>query len=106
MTPTSSSQRRPTGDARVIEFRRRNDTGRAGAPVIAWATKGELVEHAAYRELPTGRTGWFLGEAAVPALASVEMGESVLVFRSRDDGALFTYSQYDAARGVTFEELR
>ena len=74
-------------------------------PLITWATRAELVEHAAYRETPSGRTGWYLGEAHVPALSRLELGDSVLVFRSRGDGQLFTHSLFDTLRGVAFEDV-
>jgi hypothetical protein len=94
------------GLAPVIAFRPRNDALPAHLPSrISWATRAELVEHAAYREIPSGRVGWYLGEAPVPALARLELGESVLVFRSRGDGQLFTYSLFDALRGVALEEI-
>jgi hypothetical protein len=81
------------------------DIGDAVRPLITWATRAELVEHAAYRETPSGRTGWYLGEAHVPALSRLELGDSVLVFRSRGDGQLFTHSLFDTLRGVAFEDV-
>lgn len=97
------------GLAQVIAFRPRilheSDVAHEAPRHITWSTRGELVEHAAYREVPSGRIGWYLGQAPVPALSRLQLGEAVLVFRSRGDGQLFTYSLFDALSGVAFEDV-
>ncbi len=88
------------GLARVIPFRSRA----APAPVesLTWYDAPRFERGARYREIPSGRTGYFIGASEVAPLIAMELSALVLLFRDPESGVLWICTESEAMVGVGY----
>ncbi|MTA13610.1 MAG: hypothetical protein F2534_13490 [Actinobacteria bacterium] len=89
--------------AQVIPFRPRPEP----TPVepITWYDAHRFERGARYREIPTGRTGYFIGVSEVPPLTAIDLSPLVLLFRDPETGAMWICSESEAMVGVGYEPV-
>ena len=86
--------------AQVIPFRLR-----ATPPpeeFLSWYDAHRFERGARYREIPTGRTGYFIGLSEVPPLTAIDLSALVLLFRDPDSGAMWICTESEAMVGVSY----
>jgi hypothetical protein len=91
------------GLARVIPFRPRPESTPVEA--ITWYQAHRFERGARYRELPSGRTGYFIGASEVPPLTAIDLSPLVLLFRDPETGVMWICSESEAMVGVSYEQV-
>jgi len=107
MNPTGRSGARVSGRcavgdgmAQVIPFRPRAES--PPDEPITWYEAHRFERGARYREIPTGRTGYFIGLSEVPPLTAMDLSSLVLLFRDPDSGAMWICTESEAMVGVGY----
>lgn len=91
------------GLARVIPFR-----ARPVAPpteTLTWYHAHRFERGARYREIPSGRTGYFIGVSEVPPLTAMDLSPLVLLFRDPETGVMWICSESEAMVGIGYEPV-
>jgi hypothetical protein len=94
-----------TGDglAVVLPFRPRPEP----APVarFTWYDAHRFERGARYREVPSGRTGYFIGVSEVGPLTALDLSALVLLFRDPESGAMWICTESEALVGIAYEPI-
>lgn len=88
------------GLARVIQFRQRAE--QPAVEPFTWYEAHRFERGARYREIPSGRTGYFIGVSEVPPLTAMDLSALVLLFRDPESGAMWICSESEAMVGVGY----
>ncbi len=88
------------GLARVIPFRTRAAV--AAVETLTWYDAQRFERGARYQEIPSGRSGYFIGVSEVAALAVMDLSARVLLFRDPESGVMWICSESEALQGVGY----
>jgi hypothetical protein len=88
------------GLARVLPFRSRSAL--TPAEPLSWHDAVQFERGARYREVPSGRTGYFIGVSEVPPLVEMDLSAMVLLFRDPENGTMWVCSESEARDGVGY----
>ncbi len=88
------------GLARVIPFRPRLES--PPEEPLSWHDAHRFERGARYREIPSGRTGYFIGVSEVPPLTAMDLSALVLLFRDPETGVMWICTESEALVGVGY----
>lgn len=88
------------GLARVLPFRTRTEP--TPVETLSWYDAKRFERGARYREVPSGRSGYFIGVSEVVALAAIDLSKLVLLFRDPESGVMWICSESEALQGVGY----
>ncbi len=88
------------GLARVIPFRPRLEA--PPEEPLSWHDAHRFERGARYREIPSGRTGYFIGVSEVPPLTAMDLSSLVLLFRDPETGVMWICTESEAMVGVGY----
>lgn len=88
------------GLARVIPFRPRLEA--PPEEPLSWHDAHRFERGARYREIPSGRTGYFIGVSEVPPLTAMDLSALVLLFRDPETGVMWICTESEAMVGVGY----
>jgi hypothetical protein len=69
---------------------------------LTWYDANRFERGARYREVPGGRTGYFIGASEVAPLTAMDLSSLVLLFRDPESGVMWVCTESEAMAGVGY----